>query len=220
MRPVRPLLTLLLFALPALAADPAPCVKVQRETGKPYDVTFGSGAVVRSDKGVSLVLTCWHCAPDGKQPMAVLAGGWIGTRKYPAEFVAADDRIDLALLRVKATLPVVAVADAEPAPGSVVWVHGYPGGGNYGGSCGRVLDQKSRATVRTPFGLVSTADNLIADCLITFGCSGGPVMDTDGKVCGVVYMGPNGLKHPGQWDKPATCVRLADVRRFVGQYVK
>src|SRR5204863_298682 len=106
--------------------------------------------VVACQENDSLVLTCWHVAPDNSRATNVHAGSPV--RMYRAEWVAADDRADLALLRVKVSLPTVALADADPEPGMVLWQWGYPYGGLCKPKAGAMTTEIGRYGVWTPFG--------------------------------------------------------------------
>jgi S1-C subfamily serine protease len=118
---------LILLAVPGgLSAKPQDsCVQVIAKeffydpaTGK-HSATegWGSGTVVSSRDGESLVLTNKHVAPHAGVQCTV----WVGESTiYHAEFVAADGPSDLALLRVKAALPVMPVAAQGPAKGTAL----------------------------------------------------------------------------------------------------
>jgi len=94
----------------------------------------GSGTIVRSVAGETLILTAAHVV-DAEGPLVVelhrynlgleipaTAGGW--PRRRPGEVAAVDTPADLALVRMKGmvALPYVArlAVDREPAPGAAV----------------------------------------------------------------------------------------------------
>lgn len=79
----------------------------------------GSGTVVWSAGGRSLVLTAGHVLTPGK-PATVRAGG----KWHAAELVARDEVLDLAALCVSAELPVVAVSKGDPRDGTEVLLAG------------------------------------------------------------------------------------------------
>lgn len=200
---IRALLLVVALVSPAVAADPAPCVRVQRETDKPYMRSTGSGTVVRADKGASLVLTCKHVAPDGKFGLSVQAGD----SQYAADFVAADDRCDLAIVRVKVKLTPTAVADVEPAAGATLYQWGYP----HGGPC------KHKWGPLTSERVVGAPEVWIVGICPEGGDSGAGVFDDRGRLVGVVFAGTVG----GQGvTGPASVTRLADVRRFLKAWEK
>lgn len=200
-------LLLLLSALPAAAQ----CVRVQHDTDTPGTVAMGSGVLVWSAAGESLVLTCWHVVPDGRKPIAVVAD-----HPHPAEFVAADDRCDLALVRVRAALsPVAPLSGTAPAPGRAVTVGGFPNGGPFRSAAGAVCRERAREQVWTPFGPVGVADELLVDVVVEPGNSGGPVYDGAGGLCGIVH---SRSVVGGRGAAPAGCTGLADVRRFLAAH--
>jgi S1-C subfamily serine protease len=180
----------------------------------------GSGTVIHCGKAGSLVLTNWHVAPDPTSRFAVRHGG----RSYPAQWVAADDRTDLALLRVDARLPAAELADESPAVGTELRQWGCSEGGPPKAKAGRLLAETARAVVWTPFGRATTADTCRVDITPQFGDSGAALVDPDGRVVAVIYCGDvaTQLQSDGPPVKtlvaPETCVGLADIRRFLGRY--
>lgn len=112
----------LLCALSAAAAEPDPpfCKIKQDNKGG------GSGTLVAmGDPGWCYVLTCKHVAPDARHDYAVFTGPC----SYRAEWVAADDRADLALLKIRAELACADMPARAPLSGSACETRGCPGGG-------------------------------------------------------------------------------------------
>jgi S1-C subfamily serine protease len=93
--------------------------------------------------------------------------------------VAAGD--DLALVLTRQPLPAVMPLGSPARPGDEVVAIGYPGGDAIEFSEGRVIDRVDG----TPFGESTTTLRLTNR--IVPGNSGGPVIDADGDVVGVVF---------------------------------
>jgi S1-C subfamily serine protease len=210
-------LVLLAASGPAAAGPEESAVQVIRKGERDG---FGSGTVVRTGKAGSFVLTNWHVAPDRTCTLAVRHGG----RAYPAEWVGADDRTDLALLRVDAQLPAVDLADQLPPVGTELRQWGYANGGPRKAKTGRLLAETARAVVWTPFGRATTADTYRVAITPEFGDSGAALVDPDSRVVAVIYCGD--VATFAQADgppvrrlvAPETCVGLADIRRFLSKH--
>lgn len=116
------------------------------------------------------------------QPEAVSIDTWDG-RRFRAEVtgVAADS--DLAVLRIADPhrLPTVALRDTPVEVGEPVLVVGYPAGGPVRVSEGEVLAIVDGEVLGEP------ADVLRLGVAVQRGNSGGPVLDLDGRVVGVVF---------------------------------
>jgi hypothetical protein len=186
-------LSLLLVAGIAHADPEVATVQVLRE-GIGGD---GSGAVFRADKGESYVLTNKHVAPAPNRVYKVRSAGKV----HDAEWVATDAGCDLALLRVRAALVSIPLADAEPAPGTAVRVYGYGG-----------FPKAGTVVGPDPFGgrIPGTGEIWRVSFVPEPGDSGSPVI-ADGKLVGVLW-GTAG--HDGR-----TCaVRLHEIRGFLSRH--
>jgi hypothetical protein len=116
---MRTLILCLALTIPA-AADPADSVaRVDRQDGG-----HGSGVVVHSAKGRSLVLTNRHVSPNGRQETNVA----VGRREFDAKWLGVDPDCDLAALEVEAELPVAVLADREPDAKANVTLISHPAG--------------------------------------------------------------------------------------------
>ena len=209
----RYMLAALLAAAPVCAADP------QKSAVKVSFVVFednasgvseascgwGSGTVVHSAGGKSLILTNRHVCPHGSGHPFVLIDG----RSHRAEWVAADDVADLALVRVPIELPAVELAESEPEDGTTLRQWGFSGRGpmkpKSGPSLGtiQIKDEGGRKLTSLLTGIgVEPAD------------SGAGVFDPDGKLTAVTYA-VGGEKGGTQREH---CVRLADIKRFLGRH--
>lgn len=213
-----PTLALCALAGPVAAEPEDAAVKVIR-TGARDGV--GSGTVIHTGKNGSFVLTNWHVAPDGTSKFTVQSGG----QEYPAHWVAADDRTDLALLRVDARLAAIGLADDLPGVGTELRQWGCSRGGPPKAKAGRLLAETARAVVWTPFGYVTTADTCRVGIRPELGDSGAGLVSPDGRLVAVIYCGDVATVYPGDGPPvrrlvaPETCVAVADVRRFVGKYL-
>lgn len=79
-------------------------------------VAQGSGAVIYSADGRSVVLTAAHVLDHAAGDLTVRAGG----TTYPAVLIASDRAADLAALLVYADLPALTLASSEPQNGDSV----------------------------------------------------------------------------------------------------
>lgn len=110
------------------AAPVDSCVRVVAYVGEDVD-NPGSGTVVASSRGKSLVLTNRHVVSERGVPFSeieydVFAKGNV----YEARLKAWSKTDDLALLEVDADLPVAKVADKAPEFGQTVYEWGFPRG--------------------------------------------------------------------------------------------
>ncbi len=184
------------WAYAALAERVSPSVVAIRSTGSPSGVseaegpgpvvTTGSGLIVRKD---GVILTSQHVVSDALAIDVMLSDG----RRYRARVLAADERSDLAVLRIQATdLPIVKWGDADRLErGHIVLAmgnaHGASGDGRAVVSAG-LVGGVGRALPNT-FGRES---DRYYGAMIQFsapigpGNSGGPLIDIHGNVVGVV----------------------------------
>ncbi|NKY40152.1 trypsin-like peptidase domain-containing protein [Cellulomonas septica] len=89
---------------------------------------------------------------------------------------------DLAIVRTAEPLPAAPeLADADPVPGDAVTVVGYPLGQRLTITTGAVL-----GATTDPLN-VNLGEVLVTDAPVEPGSSGSAVLDTDGRVVGVVY---------------------------------
>ncbi|MEM7230279.1 MAG: trypsin-like peptidase domain-containing protein [Planctomycetota bacterium] len=136
----------------------------------------GSGAVVRSD---GLIVTNAHVVGDAS---AVQVETWDGTI-YQGQVVYASDDIDLALVKVVSgdrTWPTIALrGDAPVRIGMDVYVIGHPVGLGWTISRGIVSAERSAGEV-APIPMLQT------DAAISPGNSGGPLVDGEGNVLGIM----------------------------------
>ncbi len=172
------------------------------------NVIRGSGVIVSPD---GEVLTNFHVADKTSNLRCQLNDNSV----YEAELVGADKDVDLALLRLKrpADAPPLAWAelDADPiAPGDFVMAMGAPWGMNRSVSIG-IISCASRY-------LPGSSEYTLwyqADASISPGNSGGPLVNTDGKVVGLNTMAAMGGGDIG-FSLPSTTI--ADVLPRLREY--
>ena len=135
---------------------------------------FGSGFVFSDD---GFVITNAHVVRDATEISVALPDG----REFDAQIVGADDRTDVALLKVVASdLPVLELGDSDYLKvGQWVLAIGSPFGFEYTATQGIVsaLSRSLPSENYVPF--------IQTDVAVNPGNSGGPLFDLDGKVIGV-----------------------------------
>ncbi|UGT40160.1 MarP family serine protease [Nocardia yamanashiensis] len=139
----------------------------------------GSGFVVAPER----IMTNAHVVAGTNSVSVDVAGG-----KLDASVVLFDPSKDIAILAVPGlTAPVIPLAPQPASSGESSIVLGYPGGGRYTASASRVretLDLKGPNIYRD--GEVQREVYTIRG-QVRAGNSGGPLVDTDGNILGVVF---------------------------------
>ncbi|HVX71315.1 MAG TPA: Do family serine endopeptidase [Devosia sp.] len=137
--------------------------------------SLGSGFIIKAD---GTIVTNNHVI-DGADEITVMLTD--GTR-LPAKLVGADDKADLAVIKVDAghPLPFVSFGDSDTAlVGDWVMAIGNPFG--LGGSVSLgIVSARNRDIQEGPYD-----DFIQTDAAINQGNSGGPLFDMDGKVVGI-----------------------------------
>jgi serine protease Do len=133
----------------------------------------GSGFFISSD---GFAVTNFHVVEKADNVEVTLDDG----RVFTAKVIGADERSDLALVKVDGTgLPYVTFADAVPRIGDWVIAVGNPFG--LGGTVtAGIVSARGRDIGAGPYD-----DFLQIDAAVNRGNSGGPTFDTDGNVVGV-----------------------------------
>jgi serine protease Do len=149
------------------------------DPAKPLDGSQGTAFVVGAD---GWLLTCAHVMGDAKEATVTLGG-----KRLLADVVKADAKADLALLKLRDPLPAGTTVlsfrpAAQPATmGEDVFTIGYP--------LSRMLGtgaRMSKGLLSATTGLRDNAQELQVSAEIQPGNSGGPLLDRNGAVIGVV----------------------------------
>ncbi len=139
--------------------------------------SLGSGVIVSAD---GLIVTNNHVIAGADEILVALND----RREYPAKLVFADEKSDLAALRIDAhgaRLPTAKLGDSDRAEvGDVVLAIGDPFG------VGQTVTQGIvSATARTGLGVTDSGFFLQTDAAINPGNSGGALVSADGEVIGI-----------------------------------
>lgn len=189
---------------PAEAADPAPAdsvpaqwlkgtatvvvnkgLKVENGAAQP-DIVIGSGFFVSSD---GYLLTNHHVIESEVEPgtsssskLSIRLPGSKGER-LPAKVIGWDRNADLALLKVeyKPEFVFTLGSGPDPVPGQRLQALGSPGG------LESTLTEGIVSAVQRP--LLAVGEVLQIDVAVNPGNSGGPLVDSRGRVVGIVFAG-------------------------------
>ncbi len=144
-----------------------PQTRVGRET------SMGSGVIINKD---GTILTNAHVVKDAAEIVAKLPDG----RTFKAESFAADEEVDLAVVKIEGTeLPVAAMGDSDALEvGQWVVAIGNPFGLEHTVTAGVV------SAIRRNGG-ANGEDFIQTDAAINPGNSGGPLVDLRGRVIGI-----------------------------------
>lgn len=140
--------------------------------------TEGSGFIARED---GYIYTNFHVVEGAEKLEVKLKDG----RSLPAKIVGADEKTDIAVIKVEANdLPVVQLADSEKVRvGQFAFAIGAPFKLDYTFTYGVISGKGRNKLLET--GGYNIADYLQTDTSINPGNSGGPLCDIDGKVVGM-----------------------------------
>lgn len=195
-------------AVPALAQDPVPQLReraapsIVKIKGKGIsaagrEVPFeGSGFVIAAYQGISVIVTAAHVlgkptswrprddgSPDRETKVWVRqSSGTLGPLPLEPDIVKQDDVNDYAILLVKGEYPALKAGDPlKLTQGAQALVLGYPLG-DYDIA---LDDGRARLVARNTLGLVLQ----LSDMQTSGGQSGGPILDFDGRVLGILSGG-------------------------------
>jgi S1-C subfamily serine protease len=139
-----------------------------------------SGFIADCNGTSDIVVTCAHGYTYGES-LIVHAGG----ADYPAEIIAVDTPRDLMVLRISETGIEPMVIDMNgPKIGDKVFMLGFANASVLVGVEGRIAN------------FDKNGDSLMTTCDVWHGCSGGPIVDSQGRVVGTVTAGMG--NNPGQ----------------------
>ncbi len=139
--------------------------------------SLGSGVIVASD---GVIVTNNHVIEGADEFLVVLSD----RREYPAELILADERTDLAVLRIDTggdSLPALEYADTRTVEvGDLVLAIGNPFGVGQTVTSGIIS-----ATARTDVGISDFAFFLQTDAAVNPGNSGGALVNARGQLVGI-----------------------------------
>lgn len=186
----------------------------------------GSGWLMKVDGDEGYLVTNHHVVAGARTPpgagapsvMVVFASGTKGERAVTAEVLASERQPDLAVIKVRGVkdLPRPIAFDRPPELVETlqVLVFGFP----YTG-----LDRDRNPTITVTRGAVSSvrADDVVQlDTNLNPGNSGGPVVDTKGRLVGVAFARPRGTgDDPGAITGIGLAIPAAAVTHMVEGYV-
>ena len=139
-----------------------------------------SGFILRAD---GYILTNYHVVANAEKLSVRLKEG----RVLPGRVIGADDKTDIALVKIEATgLPAAEMGDSDALRvGQLVCAIGTPFSQDYSFTCGWVSG-KGRTNLLGPTSQsIIFEDYIQTDAFINPGNSGGPLFDVEGKVVGM-----------------------------------
>lgn len=173
---MKALIALLLLCTPLVAAEPSYLVKVQVSFNNGGEVDNGSGSLIGPDR----VLTAWHNLRNYRigNLQVVLSNGEV----ISATVIKKDRIPDLAVLQLaRPTLvPFAKLAEEEPERRETVTAHGYPFGQEHKSITGQVGRRYAALRNGNPI-LFRISKRGFP------GMSGGPVENSNGELCGVLF---------------------------------
>lgn len=160
--------------------DPKPSVPHSWRLPQQPSRSEGSGFIIRHD---GHLLTNLHVV-DGAEKLHVrLKDG----RIYPAKIVGADDKTDIAVLKIIADdLVPIKFGDSDALRvGQLVCAIGAPYNQDYSFTCGWVSGKGRTNLLGPTSSTILYEDYIQTDAFINPGNSGGPLFDVDGQVIGM-----------------------------------
>jgi len=163
----------------------------------PAPQSEGSGFIVRAD---GFIYTNNHVVDGAEKITVKLRDG----RKFPAKLVGADERTDIAVIRIDSKdLPVAELGDSDAARvGQIVCAIGTPFNLDYTFTLG-VISAKGRSNLQPD---ITYEEYIQTDASINPGNSGGPLFDIHGRVLGMNTL-INGINRGLGFAIPSTMLR-------------
>lgn len=186
-------------------------LKVQNGSSQP-DIVIGSGFFISDD---GYLLTNHHVIASEVEPNASLTSklslrlpGSKGER-LPAKVIGWDKDLDIALLKAEYRPPYVFrwSTDEQPGPGQRLQALGSPGG------LEATLTEGVVSAVNRP--LLPIGNVLQIDAAVNPGNSGGPLVDGQGRVVGIVFAGIRDFQGVN-FAIPSVLIRKVLPRLFAG----
>jgi len=139
----------------------------------------GSGFIVRPD---GYIYTNFHVIEDSEKIEVKLRDN----RRFTARLVGADERTDIAVLKIDATnLPIATLLDSDSVRvGQMCFAIGVPYTLEYS-FCRGIVSGKGRGNLTSTPTNPMYEDYIQTDAFINPGNSGGPLFDIDGRVMGM-----------------------------------
>lgn len=144
-------------------------------------LSHGSGAIIGPE---GLVITCAHVLVGSEVVVRVNVGPLQG--EYPAQVVFADSKTDVALLKAQRLANnswFEVDLDTSPKVGTSVRAIGSPSVGVTGATASTAVTE---GVIATDLGTHFGQPRLIVDVNIASGSSGGPIVDEDWTIVGLV----------------------------------
>ncbi len=140
----------------------------------------GSGFILRAD---GVIVTNNHVIADAEKITVRLKDG----RTFPAKLIGADDKTDIAVLRIDAKeLPAVELGDSDALRvGQLVCAIGTPFNQDYSFTVGWVSGKGRTNLLGPTTATILYEDYIQTDAFINPGNSGGPLFDVEGRVVGM-----------------------------------
>ncbi len=160
------------------------CVRESHELGKKQSQEVAGSGVLVSDRGE--ILTNWHVVDKAVEVRCLLYDG----RAFDATVAGSDKDLDIALVRLDISrcdgkLPYAELGDSERLrEGDFVMAMGAPWGLARSVSIGIVSCTRRYLVDNSEYSLW-----LQTDAAISPGNSGGPLINTDGRVVGITTLG-------------------------------
>lgn len=154
-------------------------LKIRAEATSCQKMLEGTGFVIKPQR----VMTNAHVVA-GSSGVSVEANG----TSYPATVVSFDPKMDISILAVP-DLPAepLAFVDKPAAAGTDAIVLGYPGGGVFNATPARIREIIELNGPDIYQNTTVTREVYTIRGVVRQGNSGGPMIDTDGRVLGVVF---------------------------------